>query len=162
MPAPSFRLFNACVAITLVALTPSLASAEDNVAVHDAWARATPGAATTGAAYVALTGADQADSLVSASTPIAATAEAHETTEANGVMKMRPVKNLPIPAHQTVTLKPGGYHIMLMGLKQPLVAGQSFPLTLTFTHTPPVTVKVDVRATGRNSNSMGGSMGGKM
>jgi periplasmic copper chaperone A len=157
MLALSFRLFTACVAMALAVLAPNLAAAEDNVTVKDPWARATAGAATTGVAYVAMTGADQADGLVSVSTPVATIAEVHETTNDSGVMKMRPVKSVPIPAHQTVTLTPGGYHIMLMGLKKPLVAGQSFPLTLTFTHTPPVTVNVAVRAIGRD-NTMGGKM----
>ena len=67
-------------------------------------------------------------------------------------MKMRPVPAVPIPAGQMVTFTPGGAHIMLTGLKQKLVAGQSFPLTLTFAHAAPVTVDVKVRA-------LGGSMG---
>jgi copper(I)-binding protein len=66
---------------------------------------------------------------------------------------------VPIPPGQTVTFTPGGTHIMLMGLKKPLAAGQSFPLTLTFTHAAPVTVEVKVRALGGGS---GGTMGDHM
>ena len=155
MSCKSPSLFAARLAATVAGFTPNPAAAQDGVAVHDAWARASAGAATTGAAYVAVTGADQLDGLVGASTPIAATAEVHETTNDNGVMKMRPVTSVPIPPHQTVTLAPGGYHIMLTGLKQPLVAGQSFPLTLTFAHTAPVTVEVPVRAVGAGAATGG-------
>jgi periplasmic copper chaperone A len=145
-------LFAAGIAATIVAAVPlNPAAAADGVTVHDAWARASAGAATTGAAYVSLMGADQPDGLVGASTPVAATAEVHETTNDNGVMKMRPVATVPIPPHQRVMLSPGGYHIMMFGLKHPLVAGQSFPLTLTFAHTPPVTVDVKVQAVGHSA-----------
>jgi periplasmic copper chaperone A len=125
--------------------------ADSDVVAHMAWARASAGAATTGAAYVTLRGGTQADSLVAVSTPIAATAEVHETTDDNGVMKMRPVSALPIPAGQLLTLAPGGFHIMMTGLKQPLTAGQSFPLTLTFAHTAPITLDVKVRGLGRDA-----------
>jgi periplasmic copper chaperone A len=68
---------------------------------------------------------------------------------------MRPVAAVPIPPHQMVTFAPNGFHIMLMGLKQPLVAGQSFPLTLTFTHAAPVTVDVKVQALGHGAPAGG-------
>lgn len=113
--------------------------------VHQAWARASAGAATTGAAYVTLMGGAHPDALVGVSTPIAGMAEVHETINDNGVMKMRSIAVLPVPAHQMVTFAPGGYHIMLMGLKQTLVAGQAFPLTLRFAHSAPVTVDVKVQ-----------------
>jgi copper(I)-binding protein len=156
-PAGSFmshtlsRLFAICLSVTAAGLLCHPGLAAGGVTVHEAWARASPGAATTGAAYVTLVGADQPDGLVGASTPIAGTAEVHETTNDNGVMKMRPVAVVPIPPHQTVTFSPGGYHIMLMGLKHKLVAGESFPLTLTFTHAASLTVDVQVRAVGQGA-----------
>ena len=130
-------------------------AADDGITVHGAWARASAGAATTGGAYVTLMGGARADSLVSVSTPIAATAEVHETTEAKGIMRMRAVTAVPIPPGQMVTFKPGGYHIMLMDLTHPLVAGQSFPLTLTFANAAPITVNVTIRPLGRDA-PMGG------
>jgi hypothetical protein len=147
----SSRLFAVCLTVTTAGflLHPGLAA--DGVTVGEAWARASPGAATTGAAYVTLMGADQPDGLLGASTPVAATAEVHETINDNAIMKMRPVAVVPIPPHQVVTFSPGGYHIMLMGLKHNLVAGESFPLTLTFTHTAPVTVYVKVQAVGHGA-----------
>ncbi len=166
-PLPLFAaLVAACVLTMPVHAAPPTAivlAADDGVIVHEAWARASAGAATTGAAYVTLMGGPQPDSLVGVSTPIAANAEPHETINDNGVMKMRPVAAVPIPAHQMVTFAPSGMHIMLMGLKQPLAAGQSFPLTLTFAHAPPVTVDVKVRGLGRGtSGSMSGHDGMQM
>jgi periplasmic copper chaperone A len=125
------------------------------VSVTDAWARASAGAATTGAAYVMLVGGAEADSLVAVSTPIAATAEVHETTSDNGVSRMRPVPAVAIPPGRTVTFAPGGFHIMLTGLRQTLTAGQSFPLTLTFAHAAPVTVTVQVRPLGHGAPTGG-------
>lgn len=118
------------------------------VGVKDAWARASAGAATTGAAYVTLTGGKQADRLVSVSTPLTPMAQVHESSMDGGMMRMREVPGVAIPAGQTVTFKPGGYHVMLMDLKAPLKAGQTFPLTLKFEHAAPVTVDVAVRPIG--------------
>lgn len=128
-------------------------TADDGITVQQAWARASAGAATTGVAYVTLMGGAQPDQLVGVSTPVATTAEVHETINDNGVMKMRPVPAVSIPPRQTVTLTPGGIHVMLTGLKQRLVAGQSFPLTLTFRHAAPVTVDVQVRPLGGSTGA---------
>ncbi|MDR3530095.1 MAG: copper chaperone PCu(A)C [Rhodopila sp.] len=162
MPRSTVGLLAALLAATVIvpsvhAAPPSgfILAAADGIMVQEAWARASPGAATNGAAYVTLVGGTQPDTLIGVSTPVAATAEVHESFTDNGVMKMRPVAPLAIPAGKTVTFAPGGYHIMLMGLKQPLAAGQTFPLTLKFAHAAPITVDVQVRAMGRDA-SMGG------
>ncbi len=136
-------------------------AADDGVMVHEAWARASAGAATTGAAYIMLMGGARPDSLVSVSTPVAATAAVHETINDNGVMKMRPVPILPISPGQMMTFAPSGTHIMLMGLKHKLTAGESFPMTLTFAHATPVTVQVLVRAMAQGAPS-GGHDHGRM
>jgi copper(I)-binding protein len=157
-----FAAAGAVFAGSVNAAAPSgvVLAADDGVMVNEAWARSSAGASTTGAAYVTLKGGAKADSLVSVSTPIAATAEVHETTNDNGVSEMRPVPAVAVPAGQTVSFTPGGTHIMLMGLKQKLTAGQSFPLTLTFAHAAPVTVDVKVRGLGGGANgTMGGQMG---
>jgi hypothetical protein len=65
-----------------------------------------------------------------------------------GMMKMRPVPGLSVAPGKPVKLAPGGYHIMLMGLKAPLKQGDSFPLTLRFEHAAPMTVTVNVEAIG--------------
>ena len=116
--------------------------------IDQPWARATAGAGTTGAAYMTLTAHGQADRLVGASTPVAAMASLHRTQDDHGVMQMRPVEGLALTADQATVLAPGGLHLMLMDLKQPLKQGDSFPLTLTFEHAPPQTVQVQVKGPG--------------
>jgi hypothetical protein len=115
--------------------------------VNNAWAGATPGKAENGAAYVTIQ-SPTVDRLVSASTPVAKKAELHTMSMQGMVMKMRPVSGVDIPAGQPVSLQPGGEHIMLMGLNQPLREGQSFPLTLDFEKAGPRTVTVTVEKAG--------------
>lgn len=102
-----------------------------DVVIKDVWARATPGGAQTAAVYATLE-SPAGDRLTGASTPAAQKAELHQMTMHGNVMEMRPVAGLDLPPGQPVTLKPGGYHLMLTGLAKPLVAGTSFPLTLDF------------------------------
>jgi len=114
------------------------------VKVEQAWARATASSARAAALYMTLVnkgGAD--DRLVSVSTPVAGKAEVHSTTTENGVTRMRPVEALDVKAGTSTILKPGGYHVMLTDLKAPLVAGQSFAVTLTFENAG----KIDATAT---------------
>jgi hypothetical protein len=133
-------------AASLVIAGPALAQ-PTQLAVDNAWAGATPGKAENGAAYVTIT-SPTADRLVSASTPVAKKAELHTMSMQGMVMKMRPVSGVDIPPGQPVSLKPGGEHIMLMGLNQPLREGQSFPLTLDFEKAGPRTVTVTVEKAG--------------
>lgn len=104
-----------------------------NVAAIDAsdpWARATvPGQSGTGIFMTLQAPLDGA--LVALSTPAAGIAEVHEMKMEDNVMRMRPIAKLELPARQPVQLAPGGHHIMLMQLKQPLAAGQTIALTLT-------------------------------
>ncbi|RZJ26983.1 MAG: copper chaperone PCu(A)C [Haliea sp.] len=101
------------------------------VEVKDAWVRtAVPGQSGTGA-FMSITAKDGAK-LVGASSPVAGVAEVHEMKMENDVMRMRAVPVLDLPAGKTVQLKPGGYHVMLMELKQALPKGSTVPLTLTF------------------------------
>ncbi len=85
------------------------------VQVDKAWARATAAGAMSGGIFLTVTDTGAPDRLVGASTPAAATAELHETVNDNGVMRMRPVAGLPLETGGTVVLKPGSYHVMLMG-----------------------------------------------
>lgn len=106
---------------------PSLAQ----VTVSDAWVRGTvPGQKATGAFMSLKSASDTA--LVSAASPAAGIVEIHEMAMDGGVMKMRAVEKLPLPSGKPVELKPGGYHVMLMDLKQPLKEGDTVPVTLTF------------------------------
>ena len=101
------------------------------VEIKDAWARATPGGAENGAAYLTLV-SPAGDRLTGVASSAAAQAQLHEMTNDIGVMQMREVPAIDLPPGKPVTLKPGGLHIMMMGLKHPLQPGQSVPLTLRF------------------------------
>jgi len=104
------------------------------------------GDGATSAVYVTLTNAgSEADALVSASCDAARTAELHEVQNEGGVMKMRPVKSIPVPAGGKVELKPGGYHIMLLGLMHDLKTGEKVPVTLRFEHGGELHVEAAVR-----------------
>ena len=148
-------LLAALAAAPGVAATPAdlIQASADRVMAHDAWARASAGAASTGAVYLALTGGAQPDRLVEVSTPVAAMAGVHESIAEGGIMRMRAVDAMPILPGKTVTFAPGGYHIMLMELSHPLVAGQTFPLTLKFEHAAPTTVDVRVLAIGAGATA---------
>jgi copper(I)-binding protein len=111
------------------------------------WARATPGHAENGATYLTIV-SPSADRLTAASSPVAKKAALHTMSMEGGVMRMRLLAAIAIPAGQTVTLSPGGMHIMLLGLTQPLHQGQSFPLTLPFDHAGPRQVTVAIEKAG--------------
>jgi periplasmic copper chaperone A len=139
----------------------SATAQQSGITVSDAWARAMPPGAKAGAAYVTVTNNGTApDRLVGASTPVAGKAQLHTMTDDNGVMKMRPVDAIELKPGASVTLKPGGYHVMLFDVKQPLSAGQSFPLTLTFEKAGPVETKVTVAKAGAMAPSAMGDMPG--
>jgi copper(I)-binding protein len=140
-----FLAFAAALAAANTALAQS-----NQLEVSNAWARATPGKAENGAAYVTIL-SPTPDRLLSASSPAAKKAELHTMEMAGMVMKMRPVAGLDIPAGQPVALKPGGEHIMLIGLQQPLREGQSFTLTLNFEKAGARTVSVAVEKAGAMS-----------
>jgi copper(I)-binding protein len=123
-------------------------AAPSGISVQEAWARAPAGKAATSAAYMTVHTSGAADQLVGVSTPVASKAELHETTKEDGVMKMRPVTSIAIAPGKPAMLAPGGLHVMLMGLTQPLHVGDSFPLTLRFARAAPVTVSVRVVAPG--------------
>ncbi|KAF0221208.1 MAG: hypothetical protein FD176_3226 [Rhodospirillaceae bacterium] len=118
------------------------------VAVEKPWARATAGQAANGAAYLTLVGPENGDRLVSAASPVAEVVELHTHIEEDGIMRMRAVEAIPVPAGGTVELKPGGLHIMLIGLKAPLKEGRRFPLTLTFERAGPIRMEIPVLAAG--------------
>jgi copper(I)-binding protein len=133
-----------------------------SIAVTDAWSRATPPSVTTAALYFTITDSGAPDSLVSVSTPIAASATAHQSQTVNGMMQMRPVDSVLVDSHAPVKFAPNGYHVMLEGLKQPLKAGDHFPVTLNFTHAGAVTTTVTVQALGAEPKPMGGMDMGHM
>ncbi len=128
---------------------PALCCAE--ITVSNAWVRGTvPGQSTTGA-YMEIRSTERA-SLVSVASPGAKVAEIHEMAMEGNVMRMRGVPRLELPAGRAVELKPGGYHVMLMGLAHPLKKGEMMPITLTFESAARkrevVEIKAEVRALG--------------
>lgn len=136
---------------TLLLLLPVAASAQPaSIKVEQVWSRAAF-AGHEGVAYMTITNAGPTDALTAVSTPIAATADLHQTIDDNGVMKMRPVQSLPIDTGKTVTLAPRGYHVMLTNLKQTLKAGDSFPITLTFQKAGKITATAKVEKAGATS-----------
>ena len=148
----------ALAAVLLSAFGAVAAAQTGSVEVTNAWARATPAKAENGAAYLTLQ-SPTPDRLTGASTPVAKKAELHEMTMERGVMMMGPIEGIDLPAGQPVTLKPGAMHIMLLGLTQPLVAGQSFPVTLSFAKsgTREVTVSIEkAGAMGPGAQATGG------
>lgn len=143
----------------------TLATSATSVVVGKQWARASAMATTMGAAYMDIT-ATGGDELVSASVDasVAESVELHEVVPADGdhssgdhssmgsdstmamsgEMKMQEVEKIMLPAGETVSLKPGGYHVMLMGLAKPLEVGTSISMTLTFATAGDITIDVPV------------------
>ncbi len=116
---------------------------QGDIHIKKPWSRPLPPVSTNGAADMTLTNKGNVpDRLVSVSTPAAMKAEVHNHTMDGGMMKMRPVDVMEIVPGEPTILQPGGLHIMLMGLTEPLVDGKSFPLTLDFERAGTVEVKV--------------------
>ena len=116
-------------ALALAALGFAAAPAWAQVVVTDAWVRGTVPSQTVTGAFMKLNSAKDA-AVVGVTSPAAGTVEIHEMRMENDVARMRHINRLPLSAGQTVELRPGGYHLMLIDLKQALKAGDSVPLTL--------------------------------
>ncbi len=101
------------------------------IVVAEPWVRATVPQQNGTGAFMKLT-SEKDTTLVAADSPVAEHVEVHEMAMENNVMKMREVSGLPLPAGQTVELKPGGYHIMFINLHQQVKEGEQVPVTLTF------------------------------
>lgn len=113
------------------------------VQVSGAWVRATVTGQKSSGAFMKIT-PKTATRLVGISSPVAGVAEVHEMKMEGDVMKMRALDGLDLPAGKTVELKAGGYHIMMMDLKQPLTAGSAVPLTLRFKNAKGVESTLDI------------------
>jgi copper(I)-binding protein len=116
-----------CATLAVAASFPFSAFAQ--VTVKDPWVRATVSQQKATGAFMQLSSA-QDSRLVGATSPVAGVVEVHEMTMDKDVMKMRAIPSLDLPAGKTVELKPGGYHVMLMDLKQQMKDGDTVPLTL--------------------------------
>jgi copper(I)-binding protein len=121
------------------------------ITVMDPWARGTPRSA---GAFMTIHNMGAADELVGAKADIAKKTQVHQTVSEDGIMKMKHVHGVPLPAKGMATLKPGSYHVMFMGLHKPLMVGHSFPLTLMFKNAGELKVMVEVRKLGGKSGKM--------
>jgi len=122
---------------------PAREAAESKIMVMEPSARAS---IPNGAVFMKLMNEGGADDvLLSAQSGVAETVELHQSKmDENGVMKMSPVPDIPVPAGETVTLEPGGLHVMLLGLKEELAVGDKFSLTLNFERAGAQTIEVEV------------------
>jgi periplasmic copper chaperone A len=134
------------------------------IEIERPWARATPKGATIGAGYMKITNTGtEPDRLVGGSVSFAQRFEVHSMTMEQGVMKMREVKDgLEIKPGETVELKPGGFHVMFVGLKEPLKQGEDLNVTLKFAKAGTVEVKYPVEAVGAGGPAAGQGMNMKM
>ncbi len=130
-----FRTIALAAALLLPLAAPASAfdPIQDEIRIEQAWSRATPGAARTGAAYVTVVNNGKTDDrILSASSPVAEAVELHTMEREGDRMRMRPVEAVTVPAGGSAALKPGAEHIMLIGLHRPLKEGETFTINLVF------------------------------
>ncbi|WP_448663522.1 copper chaperone PCu(A)C [Sphingomonas sp. CJ20] len=114
-----------------------------------AWVRLPAVAGNPGAAYFTLSGGDKPDTLLSVSTPAALKVELHESMKGEGgMMAMRPLKDVAVPARGTIAFEPGGRHVMLFGVGPNVKVGDKLPLSLAFAGGKTLTVQADVVGAG--------------
>lgn len=143
--------FATALIAALVAAAPAGAHeyGAKGITVAHPWARATPPGAKVGAAYLEIkAGKGVKDRLVGAKSAVAGTAEIHEHVNEGGVMKMRKVDAVAVPAGKSLVLAPGGHHVMLMDLKAPLKEGDLLKLTLVFEKAGEIEVDASVEPVG--------------
>jgi periplasmic copper chaperone A len=159
------RFHALCLALALGAsAAPALAQdvKAGDLTIENPWARATPKGADVGGGYLEIRNDGAAPDRLTGGSADFAGLEIHEMKMDGGVMRMREVKEgLEIPAHGSVKLAPGGYHLMFTGLKRPLVKGDRVKATLSFAHAGAVTVEFPVVGVGA-AGPAGGAKGDDM
>ncbi|MEE8497906.1 MAG: copper chaperone PCu(A)C [Acidimicrobiia bacterium] len=136
----------AAVFAALMLVASACGDDDGGITIEGEWARTSPAAVTNGAAYLQLTAAED-DALigVSVDSSIAGMAQIHEVVmDTDGAMQMQQVASIPLPAGETVSLEPGGFHVMIMNLAAPFESGQKFDVTLQFEVMGEVVVEVEV------------------
>ncbi|MFM2130329.1 MAG: hypothetical protein RL477_1875 [Pseudomonadota bacterium] len=156
----STAVLAALAAVSVHGLVPAFAPAlardvtAGSLVVSRPWARATVGTSRPGGAYLTIVNkGTTADRLLRAETPVAAMCELHRSIMDGGMMRMTPIEAIEIPPGGEVKFAPGGLHLMLMGLREPLAAGKPVPLTLIFEKAGRVSVELAVEP-------LGGKVGG--
>lgn len=139
------RLSRLLLTVMLLLSGAVSAQAVDDVVIEGAYVRAVPPGQPNSAAFMKVNNKGGAGhALVAGSTPAAAVVELHTHTMEGGMMRMREVEKIELPAGETVSLQPGGLHVMLIGLKQKLVPEQTIPLTLRYEDGSEVSLQVPV------------------
>lgn len=140
---------------TLIAASLVLAAglAQAQVTIKDPWVRATVPQQRAAGAFMEIR-AEQNVRLVAGRSPVAGKVEIHEMAMEGNMMKMREIPGIDIPQGQTLSLKPGGYHVMLIDLKQPIKADEVVPITLEFVGIDNKRHSVEVKAQGRAMSGM--------
>lgn len=156
MSVPSLLSAAALALAFAVAPLAAQTSSKPTVQVSQPWTRATATGQAVGGGYLTLRNPGPvADRLLGARSPAAERVELHSMAMEGDVMKMRPVDAVDVPAGGSVELKPGGLHLMLLGLKKPLQPGQSVPLTLRFEKAGEVPVQLQVQGSGAPAQDAG-------
>jgi copper(I)-binding protein len=132
--------------VAIAALLATGASLPAAISVTDAWTRPTPAAGMNAAGYLTIVNRGaRPERLIAAASPAAARVTLHQSVRQGAVMTMRAAPFIEVPAHGQASLSPGGYHLMLEGVKRPLAVGQSVPVTLTFAGAGPSHISLAVR-----------------
>lgn len=138
--------FKALLAMLLIAVVVTACSQAESLQVQEAWARPAPAGSNGGVFFVVKNPTGQPDRLLLASAPVAETTELHlSMMHHDGTMSMQPQEAIDVPARSTVKFEPGGFHVMLIGLKQELKPGDKFLLTLSFERAGEIQVEVTVK-----------------
>lgn len=162
------------ILLTILFLSsPALAHEEksEHLTISHPWSRATAPSQKVGAVFMTIeTNGNTTDRLIGAASPDAETVQIHSHSMVDGVMKMRPVDGVAIPAEGEAVLAPGGFHLMLIGLKLPLFEETVIPLTLEFEKAGKIEIEAVVEAAGArqatgaakpmSGEAMGGQHGG--
>ena len=149
------RLSSALLTLFMLT-TPALAHEEksEHLTIYHPWARATASSQKVGAVFMKIsTNGTNSDRLIGGHSPDAEIVQIHSHTMDNGIMRMRPVDGIIIPAEGQAVLLPGGFHLMLIGLKAPLFEETVIPLTLEFEKAGSIEIGVVVEAAGAGSVS---------
>jgi copper(I)-binding protein len=143
----ALRVAALAVTLLLAGCAAPASSVTAGPTIADAWVRPPMGPGQPAAGYMTITApSGGADALIGASSPVAAAVEIHETsTDASGMMGMRPVDRVELPSGSPVALEPGGYHLMLMNLDGDLEAGDTVDLVLEFENAGEVTIRAAIR-----------------
>ncbi len=142
----ALKVFGAClVFLSGITVLQAQSVTVGDVQIDHPWARPLPAISKIGAVYMTIKNSGvKNDSLVSGSSPVSERVELHTHIHENGMMMMRPVEKIEVPAGGEAALAPGGAHLMLIGLNSPMTEGKEFPLTLRFEHAGEIALTVKV------------------